>query len=46
MDIGYSKCYCGGDMMPMYEEFPNWITFCNRCDYRKEDFDSSPIVEP
>jgi len=43
MEDEYEKCQCGGFIMPMYEEFPNWITFCNKCDARMENFDSSPL---
>lgn len=40
------KCSCGGDMLPMYEEHPNWIKFCVRCDSRTDDSIYSPIKEP
>ena len=40
------KCDCGGIMKPMYEEHPNWITFCSKCDTRSENSDYSPIKEP
>ncbi|MEQ2529065.1 hypothetical protein WMO40_20535 [Bacillaceae bacterium CLA-AA-H227] len=46
MELLYIKCSCGGYMMPMYDEFPNWITFCSRCDSRNENSEASPIVEP
>lgn len=46
MDLTYDKCSCGGYMMPMYDEFPNWIKFCTNCDSRNENTGSSPIVEP
>lgn len=39
----YEKCSCGGNMLPMYDEFPNWITFCTKCDSRAEDINYSPI---
>ncbi|RKJ74810.1 hypothetical protein D7X33_19180 [Butyricicoccus sp. 1XD8-22] len=39
----YEKCSCGGNMRPMYDDFPNWITFCTKCDNRTEDFDYSPL---
>lgn len=42
----YEKCSCGGEMLPMYEEHPNWITFCKRCDTRDTDSTYSPISEP
>lgn len=29
-------CHCGGTMIPMYDEHPNWIKFCTTCDERKE----------
>lgn len=33
----YSEtCRCGGTMIPMYDEHPNWIKFCTTCDERKE----------
>lgn len=25
---------CNGEMLPMYEEHPNWIQFCRVCDLR------------
>ena len=37
------KCKCGGTVMPMYDEQPFWIAFCNRCDRRWENSDSSPL---
>lgn len=43
MDFMYDKCSCGGHMLPMYEEHPSWITFCNKCDSRTEDTSSSPL---
>ncbi|MBM7715324.1 hypothetical protein JOC94_002311 [Bacillus thermophilus] len=46
LESEYEKCLCGGYMMPMYEEFPDWITFCNRCDSRSENTFASPIKEP
>lgn len=46
MESDYEKCSCGGHIMPMYEEFPDWITFCNRCDSRSENTFASPIKEP
>src|SRR5690625_3528589 len=39
----HEKCDCGGVILPMYEEFPTWITFCNKCDTRREDFDSCTL---
>lgn len=36
--------YCEkGFLMPMYDEFPNWIQFCPTCDYRTEDIENSPL---
>lgn len=46
MESIYDKCSCGGYMRPMYDQFPNWITFCTVCDARHENFDVSPILEP
>lgn len=37
------KCTCGGIILPMYEEHPLWIQFCNRCDIRMENGDFSPL---
>lgn len=37
------KCSCGGTILPMYDEHPNWIHFCNRCDSRSENDDFSPL---
>ncbi|EOQ05309.1 hypothetical protein KOY_04543 [Bacillus cereus VDM021] len=31
------------EMIPMYDEFPNWIFFCRECDYRHENSDQSPL---
>ncbi|MEH6891624.1 hypothetical protein V7024_18435 [Bacillus sp. JJ864] len=31
------------EMMPMYDEYPNWILFCTKCDYRYENYDQSPL---
>jgi hypothetical protein len=45
MNLRYDKCSCGEYMMPMYDEFPNWITFCSKCDSRNENIEESPIVE-
>ena len=39
------KFLCGGTMIPMYEEHPDWIKLCRRCDSRIES-NSSPINEP
>jgi len=39
----YEKCSCGGEWRPMYDEFPNWIKFCTKCDCRTEDIDYSPM---
>lgn len=36
-------CECGGKMLPMYEEHPNWIKFCSQCDSRSENTDRSPL---
>ena len=28
-----TTCYrCGGELMPVYDEHPNWLKFCPRCD--------------
>lgn len=45
-EVEYEKCSCGGYMMPMYDEHPNWIKFCSMCDSRSEDSDMSPVLEP
>jgi hypothetical protein len=44
-DTNASDCpYCEkGFLMPMYDEFPNWIQFCPGCDHRTEDVDYSPL---
>ncbi|MCM3716285.1 hypothetical protein M3202_19765 [Alkalihalobacillus oceani] len=39
----YEKCSCGGYMMPMYDEFPSWIHYCDTCDCRNENYDHSPL---
>lgn len=39
----YKKCSCGGDLRPMYDEFPDWINFCTKCNCRAEDVTCSPI---
>ncbi|MBG9732243.1 hypothetical protein ABD87_22730 [Lysinibacillus sphaericus] len=39
----YEKCSCGGEWRPMYDEFPDWIKFCTKCDSRTEDVDYSPM---
>lgn len=39
----YEKCSCGGDILPMYEEHPNWITFCRSCGATGEDVEHSPL---
>lgn len=46
MELKYYKCSCGGYMLPMYDEFPNWISFCSKCDCRNENIEASPIAEP
>lgn len=46
LEAKLEKCSCGGHIMPMYDEYPNWIKFCNKCDARTEDSEMSPIVEP
>lgn len=43
VDEIYEKCSCGGYWRPMYDEFPNWIKFCTKCDSRTEDFENSPL---
>lgn len=45
LESEYDECSCGGNIKPMYEEFPNWITFCDRCDGRSENTFASPIKE-
>ncbi|MCC2248901.1 hypothetical protein JUJ52_02880 [Virgibacillus sp. AGTR] len=40
------KCSCGGHLIPMYEDHPNWITICTSCDKRSANTDMSPIKEP
>ncbi|WIY59019.1 hypothetical protein [Bacillus arachidis] len=32
------------EMIPMYDEYPNWILFCKKCDYRHENEDRSPLT--
>jgi len=39
------KCSCGGTIIPMYEEYPDWIKLCRKCDSRNES-NNSPINEP
>lgn len=39
----YEKCSCGGNMRSMYDEFPQWIKFCTKCDCRTENIDCSPM---
>lgn len=39
----YEKCSCGGDMTPMFDEFPCWITFYRKCDSRNENPEYSPL---
>lgn len=31
------------EMIPMYDEYPNWILFCSECDHRHENGDRSPL---
>ena len=40
----YTKCpLCGTFLVPMYDEYPYWIKFCSKCDYREEDAQNSPL---
>lgn len=34
---------CEGYWRPMYDQFPNWIFFCTKCDARYEDHEMSPL---
>lgn len=35
-------CTCGGTVLPMYDEHPNWLVFCRSCDQRWES-SASPV---
>ncbi|KIQ77640.1 hypothetical protein RW25_28840 [Bacillus sp. L_1B0_8] len=31
------------EMIPMYDEHPNWILFCRKCDHRHKNEEVSPL---
>lgn len=46
LEASREKCHCGGYILPMYDEYPDWIKFCNKCNACSEESDYSPILEP